>query len=45
MHLRLKKTTNLGDSSRGIVLMCNFCISSIVPIVKVLSFAIAKLEI
>ena len=33
-----------GDSPSGTVLMCNFCISSIVPIVKLLSFARAKLE-
>jgi uncharacterized protein YjbI with pentapeptide repeats len=34
----------LGDSLKLIVRMCSFCISSIVPIVNVLSFPKAKLK-
>lgn len=36
--------SDLGDSPKGIVLMCSFWISSIVPMVRVPSFAKAKLQ-
>ena len=36
--------TNLGVSPSGTVLMCSFCISSMVPMVSVLSVANAKLQ-
>lgn len=36
--------SDLGDSPKGIVLMCSFWISSIVPMVRVPSLANAKLQ-